>query len=438
MFGYYLELAWRQLRRSPGLTVLMVLGIAFGVAASMTTWAVYRGVSGDPIPARSARLFVPQIDIFGPSQGRGNGEPQSALDYADAMALMRSHRAHRQSAIYAVAPLVQPIGTDRYPIYAGGYAVSNEFFPMLDVPFKYGSGWDGLAGAQRARVVVIGAALNRRLFGGDDSVGRIVTLDHQPWRVLGVLDDWNPQPVYFDVPDTGGFTRSAPDLFVPFRSAIAAGMENAGVVNGVRKPAEPGFVGLQHSSSVWISFLVQLDNVTQVARYRHFLDDYAREQQRVGRFDWPPNNRLRDLMSFLDHQHVVPRNTRVALLVSIGLLFVCLLNTIGLLLAKFMRRSGEVGVRRALGAPRSAILAQFLVEASVIGAAGGALGLALTALGMLGVDRVLPLRMAGLARFDSRLFATTLAVSVVATLLVALYPSVRAAGVQPAWQLKSD
>ena len=59
MFGYYLDLALRSFRRSLVLTVLMVLSIGFGVAASMTTYAVFRGVSGDPIPWKSSRLFVP-------------------------------------------------------------------------------------------------------------------------------------------------------------------------------------------------------------------------------------------------------------------------------------------------------------------------------------------------------------------------------------------
>jgi putative ABC transport system permease protein len=82
---------------------------------------------------------------------------------------------------------------------------------------------------------------------------------------------------------------------------------------------------------------------------------------------------------------------------------------VGLLLAKFLRRSGEIGVRRALGAPRKAIYLQFLTEAGMVGLAGGVLGLALTLL-----------------------------VAVVATVLAGLYPTFRASRVQPAWQLKSN
>jgi hypothetical protein len=72
VFTYYLELAVRSLRRSPGLTALMMLAIGFGVAASMTTYSVFRGLSADPIPWKSSHLFVPQIDAWGPEH-RENG-----------------------------------------------------------------------------------------------------------------------------------------------------------------------------------------------------------------------------------------------------------------------------------------------------------------------------------------------------------------------------
>ena len=91
MFGYYLELAVRSLRRSPGLTALMMLTIGFGVAASMTMYSVVRGLSADPIPGKSSQLFMPQIDSWGPGD-RFHDEPPDALDYTDAMALMRQHR----------------------------------------------------------------------------------------------------------------------------------------------------------------------------------------------------------------------------------------------------------------------------------------------------------------------------------------------------------
>ena len=438
MFAYYLELALRSLKRSPGLTALMVLAIGFGVAASMTSYSVFRAVSGDPIPWKSSTLFVPQIDMWGPKGHSDNNEPPDAMDYTDAMALQRAHRGKLQSAMYQVSPSVVPTGAGKHPINVSGHAVYSEFFPMVDAPFRYGGAWDAGADSQRAAVVVISRKLNDKLFGGANSVGRSVSIEGKDYRVVGVLDDWNPQPRFYDVVNTGGFSSGNEDVFLPFERAIDVGMSNDGNTNCSEIPAESGFVGLQHSSCVWIAYMVELDDAAAVSAYRQYLDGYARDQQRAGRFTWAPNNRLRNLPDWLDAEKVVPSDTKVSLLVALGLLIVCLVNTAGLLLAKFLRRSSEIGVRRALGAPRAAIYAQFLTEAGIIGLAGGVLGLLLTGAGVASVSWVLPKDIAALARLDIPLLMLTLLVATVATLLAGLYPTFRASRVQPAWQLKSN
>ncbi|HEV2681767.1 MAG TPA: FtsX-like permease family protein, partial [Rhodanobacter sp.] len=187
-----------------------------------------------------------------------------------------------------------------------------------------------------------------------------------------------------------------------------------------------------------IAYMAELDDAAAVTTYRQYLDGYARDQQKAGRFGWAPNNRLRDVPAWLDFKKVVPSDTRVSLLVALGLLLVCLVNTVGLLLAKFLRRSGEIGVRRALGAPRGAVYTQFLTEAGVVGLAGGVLGLLLTGVGVASVGLVLPKSISALAHVDLSLLSLTLVLAVVATLLAGLYPTFRASRVQPAWQLKSN
>ena len=439
MFSYYLDLATRSLKRSRGLTVLMVLAIGFGVAASMTTFAVFRAVSGDPIPWKSSKLFVPQIDMWGPkAHGGNNSEPPDAMDYTDAMALMRAHRAKYQSALYQISPSVVPADASKHPINVSGHAVYSEFFPMVEPPFKYGSGWTAADDTQRAAVAVISSKLNEKLFGGENSLGRTINIEGKDYRVVGVLGDWNPQPRFYDIVNTGGFSSGTEDVFIPFERTIAVGMPNDGNTNCNEIPAESGFVGLQHSTCIWMAFMVQLDDAAAVQAYREYLDGYAKDQQLAGRFGWAPNNRLRNIPDWLDSQHVVPSDTKVSLLVALGLLVVCLVNTAGLLLAKFLRRSSEIGVRRALGARRSAIYAQFLTEAGIVGAAGGVLGLLLTGVGVASVSWVLPKDIAALARIDLSLLALTLLVAVVATVLAGLYPTFRASRVQPAWQLKSN
>ena len=437
MFSYYLELALRSLRRSPGLTGLMVLAIGFGVAASMTTWSVFRAVSGDPIPWKSSQLHVPQIDMWGPDAQRGGGAPDKgppeALDYGDAVSLMRDHRAKLQSALYQIGPSVVPADAAKHPIQTGGHAVFGEFFAMVDVPFKYGSGWSATDDEHRAQVAVISAKLNEKVFDGANSVGKMLNIEGRDYRVVGVIGDWNPQPRFYDVVNTGGFASESEDLYVPFNTAISAGMSNDGNTNCSVVP-EAGFEGLQRSSCVWIAYMAQLDDAAAVDAYRNYLEGFARTRYT----GWAPNVRLRNLPDWLDHEHVVPSDTKVSLLIALGLLLVCLVNTAGLLLAKFLRRSSEIGVRRALGAPRLAIYAQFLTEGAVIGLTGGVLGLVLTGIGVASVALVLPRDIANLAHLDVSLLATTLVVSVLASLLAALYPTFRAARVVPAWQLKSN
>jgi putative ABC transport system permease protein len=124
--------------------------------------------------------------------------------------------------------------------------------------------------------------------------------------------------------------------------------------------------------------------------------------------------------------------------VSFSFLLVCLLNAMGLMLAKIMGRSADIGVRRALGANRSAIFGQCLIEAGVVGLAGGVLGLGLTWLGLIGLHSLLSEDVARLTHFSAGDIAIAVVLAVTATTLAGLYPTWRAAQVQPAWQLKAQ
>lgn len=436
MLGYYFQLGLRSLRRNPALTILMVLAVGFGVAASMITYSVFRAVSGNPIPDKSAKLFTPQIDGWGPQQNL-KGEPAEALGYTDAMALMRAHLAKRQTLLYPVQLSVMPGGNRGLPLSAVGYAVTSDFFAMFDVPFRYGSGWSGQDDDARASDVVISSALDQKLFGGADSVGRTLDLGGHDYRVVGVASHWNPRPRFYDLFSTSGFADE-PDIYMVFNRALDLRMRTGGRNSCRGSLAYTTWQGYLQSNCVWITPWVELDSPGKVASYRRFLTNYAADQQRAGRFAWAPNVRLRDVMQWLDQERVVPPESSISLLVASGFFLICLVNTIGLLLAKFMRRAGEIGVRRALGATRGEIYAQYLVEAGTVGLAGGVLGLLLTAVGMSGVGILFEPQIAKLAQLDVSLVGLTLVVAIAATVLAAFYPAWRAAHVQPAWQLKSN
>lgn len=435
MFAYYLQLGLRSLRKNPMLTALMVMAIGFGVAASMTTYSVYRATSRDPIPQKSSVLFNTQVDAFGP-ENIENGEPPDALSYTDATAILRAHKAPRQAIIYPVNVSVIPDDPSRLPMRQGAYANGSDMFTMFDMPFIQGQPWTRDDDEKHASVAVITKALNDKLFNGGQSVGKQVNLDGRLFRVVGVMDDWSPQPLFFDAPNTGGFDEGA-SVYIPFNRAIDLQLSTNGNNNCVKEP-EQGWDGYLRSECVWLALWSQMDTKAQVDEYRNYLNGYAAEQQRAGRWSWAPNVKVRNVVDWLDVQKVVPKESSISLVVSLGFLAICLVNTVGLLLAKFMRRAPEIGVRRALGASRATIYAQFLIEAGAVGIAGGLLGLILTGLGTLGTTLVFPEDIARLAKLDPTLILLTLLVSIAASVIAAFYPTWRAAQVQPAWQLKSN
>src|SRR6185369_17702832 len=98
------------------------------------------------------------------------------------------------------------------------------------------------------------------------------------------------------------------------------------------------------------------------------------EQHRAGRFERPRDNRLTNVAQWLRVQQVVDNDNRVLVGLAFAFLAVCLINTVGLLLAKFLNAAPITGVRRALGASRRDIFWQHLVEAGVVSLAGGIAG----------------------------------------------------------------
>lgn len=234
MLGYYLDMALRSLRRNVALTALMIAAVGVGIGASMTMLTTLRAMSGDPIPDKESKLFVPQIDTFGRDSRHGSSEDRlpDQLSYGDAMALMRAHR-------------------------------------------------------------------------------------------------------------------------------------------------------------------------------------------------------------------VVSDEVKVNTLIGVGVLAVCLINAIGLMLAKLASRAVDLGIRRALGGSRRDIFLQCVTETALVGLLGGLLGLALTAAG-LAANRALLAPQAkhvsvdSLTQLDTGMVAITLAVAVLATICAGLYPTWRASRVQAAWQLKAQ
>lgn len=430
MLGYYLDLALHSLSRNVALTLLTIVAVAVGIGASMTVFTMLHGLSSDPIPEKSSQLFVPLIDNWGMFENF-DSSLWTQLSYSDAMALTRAAHARRQSAMYAIHSSVIPSNADVKPFSATGRAVSKDFFEMFNVGFATGGAWSSADDEDRANVVVLSSRLADKVFAGQGSVGKTISLDDQDYRVVGVIKRWDPLPRFYDL--SGSRTE---DFFIPFSTAIARQIPSAGGNMCLHEPA-PGWLGHLNSECTWVGFWVELPTPNDVQSFKAYLHAYAEDQQRLGRFHWAPHVALYDVREWLKREKVVPDEVRVASFVAFGFLLVCILNAVALMLAKFSNRANEFSVRCALGASKADIFGQCIAETALVGAAGGLLGLALTALGLRAERSIVNEDLARLTHLDYGMVFLTLTLAVLATVSSGLYPTWRASRVQPAAHLRA-
>lgn len=437
MFGYYLDLAFRSFRRNKMLTALMVLAIALGIGASMTTLTVFYVLSGDPIPSKSDRLFYVQMDPRTKDGYTPGEDPSFQMTRFDSEALLRAKRAQRQAVMTAGSANIEPDRQGLTPFMSDARFTSADLFAMFDVPFLQGGAWKASDDENRARVAVISKELSEKLFGAGPSVGKPIRINESEFRVVGVIDNWRPTPRFYDLSNEK-FGRGE-QVFIPFSTSLALRMGNNGDMNcwGENRNDDPEGSHALNAPCAWLQYWVELDSADKAKDYLAYLGNYSDEQRSAGRFERPTNVRLYNVMDWLDHNKVVPSDVRLQTWLAFGFLLVCLLNTVGLLLAKFLRRANEIGVRRALGASRRAIFAQCLVEAGTVGLVGGVIGLGLAMLGLWAV-RQQPASYAELAHLDPTMLVATFVIAVVASVLAGLLPAWHACQVTPAIQLKSQ
>ncbi|MDQ1834451.1 ABC transporter permease [Massilia scottii] len=438
MFSYYFLLGVRSLRRNPALTALMVLTLAIGVAASVSTLTILHVMSSNPIPHKSERLFVPKIDN-GPIEGfnpqdEDRSDPQST--YTDATNFLKSGQGERRTVLYGVSAPLEPERKDLAVMSVKGMALTRDFFAMMDVPFRYGQPWSEADDKAGADVVVLSQALAEKLFGAVDPVGKRIRLMDAQFQVVGVLKPWVPVPKFYKLIGGGGAFGVEEEIMLPFGTAIRHESNPEGSLS-CRGRTEPGWQGFLDSECTWLQVFFETKTGAGRAGLQDYLNNYAAEQRKLGRLKRNQPNQLFDVMQWLEFRKVVANDSRLSAWLAFGFLLLCLVNTIGLLLAKFSVRASEVGIRRALGASRKEIFRQFLTETAVIGLAGGMLGLGL-AFGALALIGMQSKQLQIVAHMDWQMLGLTFLMSLGAAMLAGLLPTWRACQVTPAIQLKSQ
>lgn len=442
MLLYNLRLAWKSVRRYPVLSALILLGIALGVGVSTTFVTAYHVLARDPVPGRSDSLHYVRMNPWGAVDDPFLKTPPPLMTWRDAQELLKSRIPVRSTATFASRMTVFPAG-GATPLRQAVRLVTTDFFPMFAVPFRYGGPWSREADARAATVAVISSALNDRLFGGANSVGRTIRVDKAELRIVGVLAPWRPRVrAYAPIGDPLG----APEpLFIPLSLTAPLEASSSELQMDWRNPA-PGEEKLPYAAQLMINevlfmeFWAELPDAGAVRSYQSFVDAYVSEQKKLGRFPHPADNRVTPLLALLDEWKVVPPQTKALAAISLLFLVVAALNLIGLFLGKFLARASTVGVRRALGASRWTIFAQHLVECELMGLAGGAMGVLLSLAGLAVLNRVYGDGPGGVPFFqlDLPMMLAAIALSLLAGAIAGLYPAWRICAIPPARHLKSQ
>ena len=391
-----LRFAVRSLRRSPALTLSVVLTLTVCIGATTAVFSVVYAVLFRPLPYAEPDGVMLMREVW-----RGQQGSVSVGNWADTR---RESRLFRY-LVPVTGGSVNLAGADQ-PENLTAARVGAEFFSLLGVPPALGRGFsaDEVVPGQDG-VAVLSDGLWRRRFGADPGViGRRVVVDGQPREVIGVMPRGLDYTLY-------GEELWLPAAFTP--EQLAEHDEHFLLVLGRLRPG----VTLAQAQA-------ELDGIAGTLRQR-----------------FPMENADRGLAVTSLHEELVG-DYRTRLYVMLGavgfVLLIACANIANLLLARATGRARETAIRAAVGAGRGDILRHALTESLVLAAAGGLLGVVAAHWGVAALVALAPsdIPRIELARVDGPVLLFVVLLTLVAGLVFGLAPAARMAGQLPHEALK--
>jgi len=384
----------RMLRKSPGFTFIAVAALALGIASTTAIFSVVDAVLLHPLPyPDSGRIMsVRESD-------RTTGEPQdgpSPANYLD-------WQAQNHVFAYMAASRGWPVnltGGERAE-RARGTVTSPDFFPLFGVAASLGRTLlpgDSQPGSDH--VVVLSTGLWKRRFGSDANlIGRNITLDGEPYTVVGVM------PPSFAPDDYG-------ELWLPAKFGVPA------------HPLHPNDDPRPRRDDHYMEAWARLKPGISLRQAREEMSAIAARLEK----QYPDDNKEVGVSLRTMQENLVGdiRPTLVLLLVAVAfVLLIGCANVANLLLARATGRSREVSIRAALGASRWRVVRQLLTESVLLALMGGLAGVLLAAWAVPGLLAMSPpdIRNFSVSGVNRDVLAFSVLVSVLSGIVFGLAPA---------------
>lgn len=348
MWGNAFILALRQIWRNPMRSLLTVLGIVIGVAAVITMVTVGNGATQavrEQIESLgSNQLMIRPGQRMGP--GGSAGAPSFKLEDIDAI-------ANQIAGVKAVAPqrqqsmIVVAQGRNWSTQVIGS---SNQYFVLDNRQIKQGRYFETQEEQSGAAVCVIGTTIEKEIFGSSNAIGQMLRTGQFSCRVVGVLESKGQAAIGGDQDDL---------VVMPIQTFQRRVSGNTRV------------------SAILVSVDSQIDRALVTESIRLLM----RERRSLSDAD-------DDNFMILDTEEIARRVSSTTEIMTMLLgavaavsLVVGGIGIMNIMLVSVTERTREIGVRLAIGALEREVLMQFLIEAVVLGAMGGVLGVVIAFIG---------------------------------------------------------